>query len=587
MQHTKSYHPNHPNPHCYRDNIVVLDGEWDFCFDKDNIGLLHHYENGLNNCLKIKVPYPYQSEASGIHYIDEHIDVVWYQKKINIKSINKVERLTFLAVDYHTTLFVNGQFVGIHEGGYDSFSFDIAPFLIEGDNIIVLRVEDYHHIDQIRGKQRWRNDSFECFYLDTTGIVQSVYLEHFIEEYISYFSLRGNSDTKELSLYLETPNKVNTSLELLVYKRGENTVYKRELLNINSTNFYSIILFDDIVCWDNENPYLYDAKLILSIDDVVVDIVETYFGFISYKAKDQQILINNKKTYMRMVLDQGYFPLTLTTPTEKQIINDLNLIIKAGFNGLRKHEKIESPLYYYYLDVLGLYNWQECPSPMEYSSITYKTCFEQWPRIIKDHISHPSIMAYVNFNESWGIQAISRSIEIQDFTVKMYETVKRMVPDRFVISNDGWEHTVSDIITFHNYFDENKEMFDKRFPFGMNELMAGKNVFCNEHKRFFASDRFKYKDQPIMCTEFAGIAYCTNESNLDWGYGDKVKNEDSYLSRYKALLDCYHSINDICGFCMTQLSDVEIEKNGLYTFLRKEKIDISKIKKLHDMFINR
>ena len=169
--HVASYHKGHPNPQRYRENYESWNGAWNFAFDEANEGLLRHYEREFPAGTKIVVPYPYQSAASGINLPDKQCDVVWYEKEFAIDSLDQAHIVTFSGVDYLTTVFVNGKYVMTHEGGYDAFTVDVTPYVSVGKNKITLRVEDTMAIDQVRGKQRWRKDSFTCFYTETSGIV--------------------------------------------------------------------------------------------------------------------------------------------------------------------------------------------------------------------------------------------------------------------------------------------------------------------------------------------------------------------------------------------------------------------------------
>ena len=580
MLHTKSYHKGHPNPQAYRENYLSLDGKWDFLFDELDEGMdKGFYKSFLKENLKINVPYPYQAKSSGINLPDKHVDIIWYHRTLNIEDLSKRYLLTFLAVDYESLLFINGQKAFKHRGGYDSFKVDITKYLVKGENHITLRVNDPTSVDQIRGKQTWRDKPFECFYTDTSGIVLPVYLEVLNEEYIQYFAFKGDFDRKLLNIHLEAKSSLKYRIE--VFKRGESSPLKDEIFSCDKLDHQ--IPFEEVEGWSYENPYLYDVKLSLLDGNKVVDEVLTYFGFISFYAKDGHIYANDEDIYLKFVLDQGYFPDVITTPTEEQIILDLNNIRECGFNGLRKHEKIECPLFFYYADIIGLYMWQECPSAHWYSYDSMKRYEEQLPRQIRDHFSHPCIMTYVIFNESWGVQDLYRYPEMREYVDKLYDLVKSMSLDRFVVSNDGWEHCKSDLLTFHNYAAYEEDL-DKEIP-SFDPLKKGEHMkIASWGKTMFASTDYKYQGQPILFTEFAGIAFDYSNKDKEWGYGGKVHDEQGYLDRYASQLRYIKKMKDIRGFCMTQLTDVEIEKNGIYTFERKPKMTISKIKELHDQF---
>ncbi len=581
ITHTKSYHKGHPNPQCYRDNYVSLNGEWKFVFDENDEGLEKHYETNFpDDYLLINVPYPYQSVASKINLPDKQCDVIWYEKEINIKSLEKVNRITFLGVDYKTTVFVNGKKVLFHEGGYNAFTVDLTPHVNLGINKVTLRVEDTMRIDQIRGKQRWRKHSFTCFYTETSGIVRDVYLEELNKTHIDKFTLKADSKNKTLKLNVKTTADDKVQLKVKVSDKEDKEVVNK-VFEINPVDEI-LITFDDINAWSFNNPYLYDVLLELIKNDEVCDKVLTYVGFTHVHAENKRIYINGEDTYLKLVLDQGYYLDTLTTPTEEEIIKDVELMIDAGFNGLRIHEKIASPIAYYYLDLYGLYVWQECPSAHGYSYDVNRQFYKQMPLMVEEHLSHPCIIAYVLFNESWGINEIRESKEIQEFTVEMYHLIKKIVDDRFVISNDGWEHTVSDLITFHNYSDTYEELFDT-LDSGIKKIKNGENAYCiKDFKKFFAGD-YRYQNQPLIFSEFAGIAF-DKDTETGWGYGKSVKDEEAFLKRYGDQLRFIYEQKDIRGFCMTQLTDVHQEKNGVFTEDRRPKIPLDKLFELHNKF---
>lgn len=581
MKHVRSYFKGHPNPQFFRENFLSLNGEWDFCYDENDEGIDKEYFKSFpEEHLSINVPYPYQAKLSGIGEDKKHVNVVWYHKSIHLDKLDEHIKITFLGVDYLTFVYVNGKKVITHEGAYDSFSIDIRPYVHEGENDIVLRCYDPMRIDQIRGKQRWRDNTFECFYTETTGVFKDIYLEKLDKIYLDNFSLKAVGNEKTLYLKGEL-NRVIEGLKLGIKVYFKDELIKDEKIEISQKYLSFAGFFENISFWNYDNPNLYDLEITIFDDEKVYDKVLSYFGFSDVKAENRKVYINDKETYLKLILDQGYFPLTITSPTEEQIIKDIEIIKNYGFNGMRKHEKIESPLYYYYLDLLGLYVWQECPSPHAYSYDSAVQVKKQIVRQIKDHISHPSIISYVIYNESWGIQGIDRSKEIQDVTVDLYHTVKELVKDRFVISNDGWEHTKSDLITVHNYSSYEKDLEENLTP-GIEAILKGENGKVSKNfKDIFAGD-YRYEGQPLLFTEFAGIAFSSKEGN--WGYGDSVKTKEDWIERYSSQLNYIKKHKEFVGFCFTQTTDVEIEVNGLVDFERNPKIDFKTIKELHDKF---
>ncbi len=581
-KHMLSYHVGHPNPQKFRSNYQLLNGEWAFAFDENDVGLDNNYQNNFpSEHLTIEVPYPYQSIASGIDLPDKQCDVIWYEREFDIDDLSQTHIITFNSVDYNSMIFVNGNLVMEHTGGYDIFHCDVTPFVCLGKNRLTLRVVDEMDIDQIRGKQRWRQKSFTCFYTETSGIVRDVYIEHLNNKYIEDFLLRADFQSKTLTVDAKTRNAKDCALRVVVTDMDDNFVAQCDK-KVDYDNANLAIKLQDVVGWSHENPYLYNIKLILQEDGKDVDEILSYCGFTTIDTKDKHFYINGQDTYLKFVLNQGYWQDTITTPTEQQIVDDIKCMLECGFNGARMHEHTPSPLNFYYMDLYGLYAWHECPSAHGYSFKAQKEYYRQFPRIIKDHFSHPCIMAYVLFNESWGVTEIRESDEIREMTVKMYRLAKEKVGSRLVISNDGWEHTVSDVLTFHNYAEKYQTLVDFFTP-NLKLIYDGQNAECISNFKNFYAGEYRYGGQPVMFSEFAGIAFDCDTSS-GWGYGDSVATSEDFLNKYQGQLQFILDRNEIRGFCMTQLTDVFQEKNGLYTMERRPKMDINAVKKLHEQF---
>lgn len=256
---------------------------------------------------------------------------------------------------------------------------------------------------------------------------------------------------------------------------------------------------------------------------------------------------------------------------------DINYLKTVGFNGVRKHEKIESKLFFYLADRYGLLNWVEFPSPHLFDIKQNENLKTQWTRIVNEHKSHPSVMAYVCYNESWGVNQILTDKDQQDFTVELYHLTKELDPHRLAISNDCWEHTISDLLTVHNYQESYDELKPTYKDMETNLKTIG-NAMANEIRKAYANN-YKYRGEPILFTEFAGIAIDHNTSD-GWGYGKAAKGVDGFLAKLEGQLQAITEFDYFVGYCITQLSDVYQEKNGLLTHNRKIKVDPEVLKKL-------
>lgn len=554
MQHTKSFHKGHPKPQFYRPKYQVLDGEWDFYFDSEK-----------NEKQSIIVPYSYGSSKSGIT-TREVYDKVIYIKKFKKPFNSPFYILHFDGIDYISKVYLNGKLLGTHKGGYDGFSFRLSN--LEEENELRIIARDNRAIDTIRGKQTWRYSPFECFYFNTIGIYKSVWIEGVDDSYIESIKMDPSYQNKELVI---TANVFGDYDHIDIEVDGRSVSFRK----------HSVIKITKPRGWSVDNPYLYNIKLELIKDGVVKDTVLSYFGFNDVACKDKFVFLNGRKTFLKLVLDQGYSDEGELTLSENEMIQAITLMKQAGFIGARKHQKIEPEIFYYYCDILGYLLWEELPSPHEYSSDMIEEVKQQYPRIISEHYNHPCVIANVIFNESWGIQSISRYKEIRDEVRNLYDFIKSLVPNRLVITNDGWEHTKSDIVGVHNY----ERGYDNIKDFYINEyqnLNEHGNARANSHRTIFVPE-FKYGGEPFMLTEFGGIALIEDAKGEAWGYGKAAANIEDFLRDYKDLILAIKDSRVFSGFCFTQVSDVQQEVNGLLNKNYAPKVELERIKVINDL----
>lgn len=281
-----------------------------------------------------------------------------------------------------------------------------------------------------------------------------------------------------------------------------------------------------------------------------------------------------------MILDQGYWADShLTPPNEESIIKDIELVKKCGFNGIRKHQKIEDERFLYYCDVNGILVWSEMANCYEFTDKSIEYFMNQWIKVVKQNYNHPSIITWVPINESWGIPNVSINENEQNFANSLYYVTKSIDKTRPVIANDGWEHTLADIITIHDYEQDGKLLYEK---YNDEELSIINNKKEHNGKRKLFSENYAYNGQPIIMSEYGGIALISDEG---WGYGRQVKDENEFIKRYEELTNAIKNTNYITGYCYTQLSDVQQEINGLVDENRNEKFNnniIDKIKKINE-----
>jgi beta-galactosidase/beta-glucuronidase len=582
---TIAYIKDYPRPQFVRENWLNLNGKWSFRFDDDNAGEREKWQEKLDSTHTITVPYTYETQASGIG-LEEFHPQVWYNRSIHIPEDVEGKRviLHFQAVDYITKVWVNGAMAGRHQGGYAAFSFDITPYLVFGaDNQITVKAEDSNSCTQPRGKQRWTKDNFECFYVQTTGIWQTVWLEYVEEQRLESVKITPDVDRNLIRFDYQVQGVEaarDLKLEAIVTLKGK--LVKRVSLAIDRP---CLTVEVDLVheangpwkksLWSPQHPNLYDVEFVLYADDQVADRVFSYFGMRKVSIEKGKVLLNNVPLYQRLILDQGYWTDShLTPPSEEAIIEDIDLMLEMGYNGVRKHMKIEDARFLYWCDVKGLLVWSEMAATFEFHDLAVEAFSKEWIEIVLQQYNHPSIITWVPFNESWGIASILRDQRQQKFTEGIYHLTKSIDPFRPVITNDGWEHTVSDILTLHNYV-ETGEGFLRQYA--SKEAIVSNETGCNQWKFAFA-EGYEYRGQPIMITEYGGIAY---QSDKGWGYGRQVATDEEFLKRFSGLTQAIKSVDYICGYCYTQLTDVQQEINGLLTEDRKPKIPLDRIREIN------
>lgn len=570
----------YPRPDFVRKDWKSLNGDWDFKFEK-------------GNWRKIKVPYVFQCNASGIGE-DRLCDNVTYKRSFSIPEGWKDKRilLHFGAVDYHADVYVNGCHVGSHDGGSSPFYFDITSFLTcEDEQALTVEVWDPCESETIpRGKQCWTKKPYSIWYTRSTGIWQTVWIEPVSDTYISQIHFtpdidRGNVDVN----YKLTGKTENTSLDYEILFNGA-IVFCGSVSALETSGVFSVNLFHEKIfrtsthgngwCWSPEHPNLFDVKFSLIQDGKLIDSVDSYFGMRKIETRNGKIFLNNRPYYMKLVLDQGYWPESLmTAPSDDALRKDIEMSKQMGFNGCRKHQKCEDPRFLYWADKLGYLIWGEVPSFPSFSTEAADRYMGEWSAIIRRDYNHPSIIAWVAINESWGLPNIMSNKMQQSYSLALYYYLKSIDQTRLVVSNDGWEMTYTDICAIHNYQHGTQDDMQQHDTFSkslrtvdnlINSMTGGHSIYA---------DGFTYRGEPIILTEFGGIAFPNGEGG--WGY-TTIIDEADFINEYNRLLKAIDDSEALFGFCYTQLTDVEQEQNGLLTFDRKFKVDPKNIAEINN-----
>jgi beta-galactosidase/beta-glucuronidase len=575
----------YPRPQLQRADWTCLNGSWRFCFD--DAEAFTGPADIEQWPLEIVVPYPPEARASGIADGGFH-KVCWYQRDFDFKPAADRVILRFGAVDYSARVWVNGHLAVTHEGGHTPFSADITDMLrADGRQTVTVRAEDDpHDLAKPRGKQDWQLEPHSIWYPRTSGIWQTVWIERvgrtFIDKVRWTPRLEGFAIGFEARIGGVVADDLSLELEL---RHGERLLARDRYRVVDGEVDRFVVLSDpgiddfrNELLWSPERPTLLDAKLRLWHGGKIVDEVQSYTALRSANVLRDRFMLNGRPYVLRMVLDQGYWPDTLlAAPGDDALRRDVELAKAMGFNGVRKHQKLEDPRYLYWADKLGLLVWEEMPSAYRFTRSAIKRTIREWTEAIDRDYSHPCIIVWVPFNESWGVPELP-SVQAHRHAVEaLYHLTKTLDQTRAVIGNDGWESSATDIIGIHDYDSnldhirqrygaevEREQLFDRRRPGG----------------RVLTLDGYPHQGQPIMLTEFGGITFQERTQQgvkKVWGYTE-IGDAETFATLYEQLLETIIHTALFSGFCYTQFTDTFQEANGLLYADRTPKIPLERIR---------
>lgn len=521
-------HQEYPRPQLVRDDWMNLNGIWQFQGGSAGESLP---SGTLSE--EILVPFPVESALSGIMRREPYC---WYKRSFEVPSnwSGQDIMLNFGAVDWESEVYINGTSLGVHRGGYDTFSYNITPYLnATGTNELAVRVYDPTDTGyQPRGKQvRYPKT---IYYTSVTGIWQTVWLEPVAPQgSIENLLITPDIDEESVSVTVNTKGSATDGLTATVEVLNEGTT-----VNITTGSVTSAINISvpSPRLWSPDDPFLYDVKVTLMKDGAILDEATSYMGMrkIEKKYVDgyNKILLNNEFVFHNGMLDQGYWPDGLyTAPSDDALKYDIEKTKEMGYNMLRKHVKIEPARWYYWADKLGVLVWQDMPNG-ENNSTEGKTNFENELKAMIDDLRHfPSVVMWVVFNEAWG----------QYDTPRLTNWVKTYDPSRIVSNASGWtDKNVGDILDIHSY--------------------PAPNVPTDSQRA-------------VVCGEYGGVKYAIENHTWSsgWGY-TTVDSSEALMNLYEGYLTTTEDFvknRGLSGIVYTQVTDVEIELNGLMTYDRK------------------
>jgi len=568
----------HPRPRLRRAGWRLLDGWWDFRFGDES-----GHERPATYPARIRVPYAPESPASGVGDPSYH-HVLWYRRRLEPTAAGADRRLLLhlSGIDGLVEVWSDGECVARLQQAQTPVEVDLGPVLAGCAPVVELRIErDPVDMGAPRGKQDWQPQPHAIWYPRSSGITRSVWTESIPAQRV--LGIDATSDLAAFALDLRirlggishgmlAAGGWRLALRMAVGERllaeerwavaGPEVRRRVHLPDPGIDDARSELL------WSPERPTLIDVTATLERDGEVVDAVASYVALRTVGVDDDAFLLNGRPYPLRLVLDQGYWPETHRTPPDADALRrDVELTRALGFNGVRKHQTLEDPRYLAWADRLGLLVWGELPSAYAFGPATVTRLASVWTALIERDAGHPSVIAWVAFNESWGVPDLPERADQRHAVRALYHLAKALDPSRPVVGNDGWENVVGDLRTVHDY---------ARDPAVLTARYGTREALAQTLRRFRPGGRRIVLDDdhvtgPVLLTEFGGVR--VENGDAGWGYA-QVDGAEALLARYRDLLAAVNR-SALAGFCYTQLTDTFQEQNGLLTMDRRPKADLA------------
>ena len=573
----------YPQPQFQREQWLSLNGRWEFEFDDSDLGLAQNWAAGTQKFSRtILAPYCFESKLGGIGDTSFHPQV-WYRRSFTVPDAWKGKRvlLHFGAVDYQARVWLNGQAVGEHEGGNVPFRFDVTGYLKPGANTLVVRAWDPPQDRSIpRGKQYWEPKSRGIFYTRTSGIWQPVWIEAAGASYLERVKIDAGQDG--LARFEARIARPQPDMEFHVTVRDPQRVVGSAMAPVAGHTARAAVEVTAPRLWSVENPNLYNVTFELRKGGTL-DQVQSYLGFRTIGVENGRVTLNGRPVYLKFLLDQGYWPESaLTPPTDEAIQYDIRMSKEMGFNGCRKHQKVEDPRFLYWADRMGFLVSGEMANAYLFDDKYVARFTSEWIQAVERDYNHPSVIVWAPINESWGVPNL-RDRRQQQHLRSLYTLTKSLDPSRLVIDNEGWMHTdMTDLFAVHDYERMGEGLLAR---FGDPDLgKPGHPVPQNGPGALVPG--YAYNGSPLYLSEFGGIAYIPpghQAPEAAWGYSGVEKTAESALSRLRSLYEAIAKIKALAGVCYTQTTDVEQEINGMMTFDRKPKFDTRLVREINNL----
>lgn len=586
---------------------LSLNGSWKFRTDPDGLGVQEQwYLYGFGG-QEVTIPSVWQSYSKKM---ENYTGYAWYSKSFDFeKKRNERVFIKFDAVDYISDLWLNGQYIGSHEGGYVPFKFDISNALKAKENLLVLSVFDPEDNDEIpHGKQG-------SWYTRASGIWQDVNLISYGESFIENVKIVPNVDLEQVDFSIEfdsIENINNPIIQIDILSQGDELLNSDQFKFNKNEEFHSIAV-QNAKLWDLENPYLYNVVVSLKDGEQTIDIYKSYFGMRKVETRDGKIYLNNKPLYIRGALDQAFWPKTIyRAGTEDMIKKEIQKAKDMGFNLLRKHIKTEDPRYLYWADRMGILIWAEPANYAKWTSQAKARFKKEYTDMVKRDFNHPAIIIWSIYNEEWGLEwKLRENKEMQDWLEEFYDYAKALDNTRLICDNSGWAHVKTDLNDHHRYFavPENYNEWnydldqyviaepDKNFVkgyisteepliisefgiWGLPEL--DETLKVDEYPGWFrGNSRIFSEEFKIPMTAFKNFQkYKLNTIFADFNELALATQEREYRG-VKYLFEEIRKREAIAGYVVTELSDIEWETNGFIKYDREDKSFTNKVNRFN------
>ncbi len=563
----------YPRPQFERAEWLNLNGTWTYAFDFSQTGDQRGWTTSTGFDQHILVPFCPESSLSGVAYTD-FIPSIWYHRSITVPTdwLGRRVLLHFGAVDYEAAIYINGRHLQTHYGTGSSFELDITDFVKPGEaaNLVVRVRDDLRSRTQPGGKQCERLNSYGCMYTRTTGIWQTVWMEPVSTGAIKNVFAIPDIDQRQLVVRPQFYHEDNSATLRIEMYDGKKLIASTAAPACNGITM--VLPVKNMKLWSPESPFLYDLRYILRDNQgKVLDEVKSYAGMRKVHTQDGRFYLNNQPYFQRLVLDQGFYPDGIwTAPSDEALRRDIELSKAVGFNGARLHQKAFEERYYYWADHLGYLTWGEQASwgIDENSDLAARNFLSEWTELVVRDRNHPSLVTWTPFNETWGCREGAYQRMMRD----VYDLTKAIDPTRPVNDASGDGHVKTDIWTVHDYERDPARLVQN------HTFVGGMPVYRNQPEKKFLAE---YEGQPYMLDEFGGLPWIPQEERAtSWGYGSNIDSLDDFYSILEKEIDAIIACPNIVGYCYTQITDVEQEKNGIYRYNRQPKFDTERLKRI-------